>query len=489
MTAKITTGLNTLVAKSFRDNLRDTTNDDEYYAFICFNNDSDLLRYTDSDATNQTDEFIGGITPQFGIDDQTYYMQHAITAHKLAKGGVSRVVKRVNWVSGTTYKANSYVLVTAIIQGISRLNVYKVLHYPGIASSSSPSGDNSTPIISADGYRWQYLYTIDASDSLKFLTKDYMPVPEQVLSSEAQELNPGTSRYKQFQVQRDSYVGGIYHISINDSDFEVWGRAQYGSWDLIPTTSTITIQNATSTTPATILAGTISKTADSDFSFNLTTPGIGYAKGSIAKIGALLPKGLDVEVAPGLGHGTNSALELNASNVMVTIRNTPDGGVTKFTKNNFRMINLIRNPIDRSTNKVAKNDFFVACKSFIASDSDGGNASFNVGNVVATSAISGNNYHTTTGKVGRIVAVDTTKKQYYYVSLGKNKEKDSFSPADNLQIVNASGALTGNPLTVASISNREILFNSGDIIVADIRDTTTTRAVDQIESFNFVLTF
>ena len=29
MTAKITTGLNVLVAKSFRDNLRDTLNDDE----------------------------------------------------------------------------------------------------------------------------------------------------------------------------------------------------------------------------------------------------------------------------------------------------------------------------------------------------------------------------------------------------------------------------------------------------------------------------
>jgi len=49
--------------------------------------------------------------------------------------------------------------------------------------------------------------------------------------------------------------------------------------------------------------------------------------------------------------------------------------------------------------------------------------------------------------------------------------------------------LTGNPLTISSVANREILFNSGDIIISDIRSQQITRAIDQIESFNFVLTF
>ena len=156
MTAKITTGLNVLVAKSFRDNLRDTLNDDEYYAFICFNNDSDLQRYTDSDGIDDDAEFIGGASSGFNNDDQTYYMQHAISAHKLAKGGVTRVIPRVNWTSGRTYIADNYVMVTTVVQGVTKLNVYKVLHYPGSPSTASPSGDASTPFTTADGLYVHY---------------------------------------------------------------------------------------------------------------------------------------------------------------------------------------------------------------------------------------------------------------------------------------------------------------------------------------------
>lgn len=488
MTAKITTGLNVLVAKSFRDNLRDTLNDDEYYAFICFNNDSDLQRYTDSDGIDDDAEFIGGASSGFNNDDQTYYMQHAISAHKLAKGGVTRVIPRVNWTSGRTYIADNYVMVTTVVQGVTKLNVYKVLHYPGSPSTASPSGDASTPFTTADGYHWIYMYTIDASDSLRFLTDSFIPTPEPVSAAEALTLNPGTAKFKQFQVQRDSKVGTVYDVAINDSTFETSLRTLYGDWSSIPTTITLTLQNSTSTAPVTTFAGTITKT-DSDFTFNLITPGQGYSKGTIAKIGANTPSGLTVNVSPGLGHGTNAPLELDAKNVMVSVRNTPDGDVTKFTKNNFRQVNLVRNPIDRSTGKIAKNDFYIACKSFVASDSDGGNATFNVGNIVATGTVSGNNFTSTSNKVARIVAVDTSKKKYYYVNLGKIKDKDSFIAGENLQLVNASGALTGNPLTISSVANREILFNSGDIIISDIRANQITRASDQIESFNFVLTF
>ena len=488
MTAKITNNFNAFVAKAIRDNLKDINNEDNYYAFLSFNNDSDLQRYTDSDNIDDDAEYIGGISPTFNADDKAYYLQHAITAHKLQKGNITRVIPRVNWTNGKNYYVNDYVMVSSVIKGIANLNVYKVLHYPNRLSRVAPSGDQSTPIVTSDRYVWQYMYTISASDSLRFITDNFIPVPERIKDNEISLLNLGTSKYKQFQVQRDSIVGTIYNISINDSDFEVWARNNYGSFSSIPNSINITVENSTSNTPTKIFSGLIEK-HDSEFNFSLVNNGAGYSEGSIVKIGSLTPKGLSTDVAPGMGHGTNAPLELNSNHVMINIRNIPDEEVVKFSRNDFRMVTLIRNPIDNATLKNAKNDFYIACKSFVGSDSDGGNTTFNIGDVISTNDIAGNNYEKTTSKVARIVAVDVTKKEYFYVNLGKAKDKNSFVVDDQVKVVTSSGTVFGNALTISKINNRQILYNSGDILLTDIKANKIRRAKDQIESFNFILTF
>jgi len=488
MTAKITNNFNSFIAKAVRDNLKDIDNLDAYYAFVSFNNDSDIQRYTDSDGIDDDAEFTGGINPTFNSDDKSYYMQHSTTAHKLQKGNVTRVIPRINWITGTRYNVNDYVMVTSVIRGVTNLNVYKVLHYPKASSVAVPSGDQSTPIITSDKYIWQYMYTINSSDSLRFITENFIPVPERIEDNEIENLNVGTSKYKQFQVQRDSSVGSLYSVSINDSDWEVWARNNYGSFSNIPTSISVSAQNSTSNVPTKVFSGSIEK-HDSEFNFSLINNGEGYSEGTIIKINTDTPDGLIANVSPGLGHGTNAPLELNSKHVMVNIRNVPDEQVVKFARNDFRMVSLVRNPIDNSTNKIAKNDFYITCKSFIGSDSDGGNTTFNIGDVVSTSDITGNNYDSTNSKVGRIVAVDISKKEYFYVNLGKVKDKDSFLVNDEIKIVTSSGNVSGNPLTISKINNREILFNSGDILLSDIKSTKIRRAKDQIESFNFILTF
>ena len=488
MTAKITNNFNAFVAKAVRDNLKDINNLDAYYAFVSFNNDSDLQRYTDSDNIDDDAEFTGGINPTFNSDDKSYYMQHAITAHKLQKGNIVRVVPRVNWITGIRYKVNNYVMVTSVVKGVTNLNVYKVLHYPNSASLAAPSGDQSTPITTSDKYVWQYMYTINSSDSLRFITENFIPVPERIEDNEIENLNVGTSKYKQYQVQRDSAVGSVYSVSINDSDWEVWARTTYGSFSDIPISIPLTIQNSTSNIPTKVFSGSIER-HDSEFSFSLINNGEGYSEGTVTKIGSSIPNGLTTNVSPGLGHGTNAPLELNSNNVMVNIRNVPDEDVVKFSRNDFRMVSLLRNPIDNSTNKIAKNDFYIACKSFIGSDSDGGPTTFNIGDIVSTADIPGNNYDSTTAKVARVVAIDVSKKEYFYVNLGKVKDKDSFIINDQIKLVTNSGTVAGNALTISKINNRQILFNSGDILLTDIKDTKIRRAKDQIESFNFILTF
>ena len=259
MTAKITNNFNAFVAKAVRDNLKDINNLDAYYAFVSFNNDCDIQRYMDSDGIDEDAEFTGGINPTFNSDDKSYYMQHAISAHKLQKGNITRVVPRVNWLIGTKYKVNNYVMVTSVIRGITNLNVYKVLHEPNSPSLSPPSGDQSTPITTSDKYVWQYMYTINSSDSLRFVTETFIPIPERIEDNEIENLNIGTSKYKQYQVQRDSSVGTIYNVTINDSDWEVWARNSYGSFSSIPISINLTVQNSTSNVPSKIFSGSIEK--------------------------------------------------------------------------------------------------------------------------------------------------------------------------------------------------------------------------------------
>ena len=291
MTAKITNNFNSFVAKAVRDNLKDIDNEDVYYAFLSFNNDSDLQRYTDSDGIDEDAEFIGGSNSTFNADDKAYYLQHSITAHKLQKGNITRVIPRINWTNGTRYYVNNYVMVSSVIRGIANLNVYKVLHYPNAVSAVAPSGDQSTPITTSDKYVWQYMYTINASDSLRFVTDNFIPVPERIKDNEISSLNTGTSKYKQFQVQRDSVVGTIYNVTINDSDWEVWAKGNYGSFSDIPSSITLTAENSTSNTPSKTFAGTIDKN-DSEFTFNLVANGAGYSEGTKIKIGSLSPNGL-----------------------------------------------------------------------------------------------------------------------------------------------------------------------------------------------------
>lgn len=120
-----------------------------------------------------------------------------INVKRITTSDVSYVVPRRNWTSSTVYDmfedysgdypaysgatslkdANFYVLT-------SDFNVYKCLFNNNEAPSTiQPTGSDPTPITTADGYVWKYLYTIPLSNRTRFLTDDYMPVQRSVTNS------------------------------------------------------------------------------------------------------------------------------------------------------------------------------------------------------------------------------------------------------------------------------------------------------------------
>lgn len=481
--AKITNNFKVDIAKSFRNVIKDVNEGDSLYAAISFSTDSDFLAYIDSDSAVESDEFTGGLSSDFDSQDSKYYSQFTITQHKLLPGGVSRVISRVNWTKDTNYYADDQVLVTEVIGGLTRLNVYKCLYHPNKVSKNRPTGTNAQPFEGADNYFWQYMFTVDSSLAIRFLTQDYVPVAEKISEAEGKTLTQGTNKYFQYTVQTETKNGTVYDVKINDKDKMVDSlKTKFGSFDDIPSSMNITVKNSSSASPKKAMSGTLNRD-DSDFTFTLLKNGEGYNAGSRIKFsdsdGANVIEGIVPVVSPRLGHGSNAPMELNANKVMLVVRNTPEGDFLKFANSKFNMLNLVKNPVDSKTGKIATNDFYIACKSITFA------AAPNLvnGDIIKNSAatIINNQYDTTSHKIGRVVAVDG--KTVYYVNLGKDKEPDDFSANEDIY---RESTLVG---TVSSIADRSTEFNSGEYLMVDYKVDELSRSSDQIESFNFIISF
>ena len=130
-----------------------------------------------------------------------------IAAKKVASSDVSHVVTRHNWTSGRHYSMYDHtetmtnLLAERTGQTIStgtgtlypmyvmnsNFNVYKCLFNnkteAGVPqpSTTEPTATTTTagaPAALADGYVWKYMYSVSASDALKFVTSGYIPVKQ-----------------------------------------------------------------------------------------------------------------------------------------------------------------------------------------------------------------------------------------------------------------------------------------------------------------------
>ena len=111
-----------------------------------------------------------------------------IAAKKITSSDVSHAIPRKNWTNNTNYFAYTDNTNTLFSQDFYVMtgdyNVYKCLsnsdsNSGGTAASTSttkPTGTGTAIISTADGYKWKFMYQISASDALKFVTPNYIPV-------------------------------------------------------------------------------------------------------------------------------------------------------------------------------------------------------------------------------------------------------------------------------------------------------------------------
>ena len=159
-------------------------------------------------------------------------------AKKIPSGDITFATERNNWTTGTTYAeyqdtdvdlyANNFFVMT------EDYNIYKCLYnHKGATSTVKPTGQATTILATADGYKWKFMYNISTADALKFITTNFIPV--KTLSA-----NDGSV---QWTVQSAAANGAIdvVDITTNGSGYvgDI-GTAQAG------TTTSITLQSGAS---------------------------------------------------------------------------------------------------------------------------------------------------------------------------------------------------------------------------------------------------
>ena len=111
-----------------------------------------------------------------------------IAAKKITSTDVSHVIPRKNWTNNSNYFAYTHTEADLFSQDFyvmtDAYNVYKCLANSdttsaGAAATTStvkPTGTGTSIIATTDGYKWKFMYQISASDALKFVTPNYIPV-------------------------------------------------------------------------------------------------------------------------------------------------------------------------------------------------------------------------------------------------------------------------------------------------------------------------
>jgi hypothetical protein len=182
-------------------------------------------------------------TPQDSIGYGYSVNADTIAMKKVNYADMTLAIPRINWTSGRVYTMfehdspeeiipNNYV----VTDSGNQYNVYKCINNRAyvddavgvqtVASTVKPTSTSTTEFQeTSDGYVWKYMYSIELSDALKFLTKDYIPV-DTILY---EPVDVSSAEYVQWQIQQNAagVDGEIEWIKIEPN--EVGGAVSGGS--------------------------------------------------------------------------------------------------------------------------------------------------------------------------------------------------------------------------------------------------------------------
>ena len=430
-------------------------------------------------------------TPVDSLNDEYDAYANMVALKKVSSTDVSHAIIRRDWTGNTVYDEyrHNYTSSNTASSGASTLwastfyvvtsdyNVYKVISNNGGAQSTvMPTGTSTSILTTADGYKWKYMYSISASDVIKFVTSDFIPV-KTIGAKAAVEGDVGglgtaadDDNSAQWDVENGAVDGTIEHARVtaggsgygSDGDYNVAISGDGASGQL-----TVTVSSNAITAVAINAVGSGYSVASIDNSLLQTAT-------SSTGTGAAF----DIIISPKNGHGSDPVEELGGNYVIANSRLEYAEGSGDFpTDNDFRQIGLIVNPTDAGGNTLSSATTLSALNRITL---DSGATMPVVDDTIANAAsiVSGT-------AVGKVVSVDSTNRFIYYLPAEDSVGNfNSFSATNTIFV----GSTSKGTISSGGVSGSypEIQRNSGDIVYLENRGAVA-RAADQIEDIKLII--
>ena len=518
MAAIITDQIRILNAKNFVATVSSSTN--SYYSFIGLPNPTDIQSNWDNNPPSPRDSF----------DEENNYWDTMIALKKINASDIRQVIKKRFWSSGTSfdmYRHDYSGSNTANVSGAPNLysSSYYILNsdyrvYICLFNGIDPDDPNKDPRpsldeplftdlepraagTSGDGYIWKYLYTIKPTDTIKFESTDFMPVPADWETSTDNAT-----------VRDNAVNGSIKIVTITNRGIGV-GPANR-------TYTRVPIHGDGIGAECTIVVNNDQKIE----SITVSNQGSGYTFGTVDLVVGNVPTGtttpsFNVIIPPKGGHGADIYRELGAYNVLMYSRIENDNQNPDFiTGNQIARVGIVENPELFTSSQVLTLPKASAIYAIKLTGVGANSATYNADSFITQTVSTG------TTSVGRVISYDQVTGVLKYWQdrsnsgfsavgvaitnppFGFDQVEFSSSPGTggSLEITGGSESLSidttftgistvinnrtyylGQSFT-SGLANPEVKKHSGNIIYVDNRPSIT-RSSNQKEDIKVILQF
>jgi hypothetical protein len=398
------------------------------------------------------------------------------TAKLITSSDISPVIPRIDWDSGTVY---DYYVDTEDMLAVDADNiiikqfyvrnkfdqVFKCLwNNNGGQSTIEPqflpgTFDNSFLVKTADGYKWKYMYSLDAGLKQKFFDADWMPVPiDHAPEPVSTFAGAGSIDVVNITTTGQGYTSGGVTITIN-------GDGQYAN-------GTALVNGAG------YLYDVVMSNTGTGYTYAETviSPSSGFPSPNVVAV-AVSP------ASPVGGHGFDSISELGCNHVMVAPEFVEDENGSVSTNMTYRQLGLLVDPISQESVAASQNMmqldlannsiYDVTTKLFVSP----GTGNYNSGQIV----YQGSNFATSTFSA-RVVDFDALNNILSVINiLG--------TPQINQALIqDPNGPVIGAVRTLLTSQNPDFIIYSGYMAYIENR-TPIQRSPDGTEQFRIVLSF
>ena len=380
-----------------------------------------------------------------------------IGAKLITGNDIRHVVPRYDWSANTVYPAYDHCICslqlfaanTPFYVLTSDWNVYKcIANNYGANSTTMPTSLSTTSTVqTADGYIWKYMYTVSASERLRFTTDQYIPV--KTLTQDDNSL--------QWRVQANSVPGQVNYIKLTN------GGLGYTNANTISITF---VGDGTG-----LSANAQTNATNSLSNIVITNPGRDYTYVEVTISDTSGGSGANARaiISPPGGHGSDPLRELGGAYLMLNprIMNNEDGKLP--VGNEYRQVSIISDPYVFGTTNVASNSVISQLTILTLSGTS-------VDYVDDELVYQGASYETGSFR-GRVYQWDSTNSIIKLTNtLG--------SPSATLLV----GANSTASRFVSSVTNPELKKYSGQLLYIN-NITPIERSADQTEDFKITFQF